>query len=104
MINGRTETLWRPPSTGVANPSFGFINGLSASVELPLGFSVSSSYFLFNIMPFPLGDCAVQGVPQATCAEQPKFGGSQWRNDHWFLASVDWTKGPAELRIVRPWI
>ncbi len=99
VINGRTETLWRPPSTGVANPSFGFINGLSASVELPLGFSISSSYFLFNIMPFPLGECAVQGVPQATCAEQPAFGGSQWRNDHWFLASVDWTKGPVSLSL-----
>lgn len=99
VINGRTETLWRPPSTGVANPSFGFINGLSASVELPQGFSISSSYFLFNIMPFPLGDCAVQGVPQANCSEQPKFGGSQWRNDHWFLASVDWTKGPVSLSL-----
>ncbi len=97
--NGRTEETWRPPSTGVANPSFGLINGLSASVELPLGFSVSSSYFLFNILPYALGECSVSGVPQANCAEQPKFGGSQWRNDHWFLASVDWSKGPVSLSL-----
>jgi hypothetical protein len=99
VINGRTEELWRPPSTGISNPNFGLINGLSASVELPLGFSTSASYFLFNIMPFPLGECSVAGVPQATCSEQPKFGGSQWRNDHWFLASVDWAKGPVSLSL-----
>lgn len=99
ILNGRTETTAPPMTTGVANPNFGLINGLSASVELPLGFSISSSYFLFNIMPFPLAPCAVAGVPQANCSEQPKFGGSQWRNDHWFLASVDWTKGPISLSL-----
>jgi len=98
-VNGREEPTWRPPSTGVANPNFGFINGVSAAVELPKGFSVSSSYFLFNIMPFAVGGCTVEGVPQATCAEQPKFGGTQWRNDHWFLASVDWSKGPVGLSL-----
>jgi hypothetical protein len=99
VLNGKTESTAPPMSTGVANPNFGFINGLSASVDLPLGFSVSSSYFLFNIMPFENGACSVAGVPQVTCAEQPKFGGSQWRNDHWFLASVDWSKGPVSLSL-----
>ncbi|MBM4784123.1 MAG: hypothetical protein GQE15_41165 [Archangiaceae bacterium] len=98
-LNGKTEETWAPQSTGTANPNYGFINGLSASVELPAGFSASASYFLFNIMPFPNGGCSVAGVPQATCAEQPKFGGSQWRNDHWFLASVDWSKGPVSLSL-----
>ncbi|MBL8919996.1 MAG: hypothetical protein JNJ54_14115 [Myxococcaceae bacterium] len=99
MLNGRTETTAPPMTTGVANPDFGFINGLSTSVELPLGFSVSASYFLFNIMPYPLAPCVVAGVPQADCSEQPKFGGSQWRNDHWFLFSVDWAKGPVSLSL-----
>lgn len=99
VVNGRTEQTWVPPSTGVANPNFGFINGLSSSVELPLGFSVSAMYFVFNIMPFELGPCAVPGVPAADCSDQPKFGGSQWRNDHWFLASVDWAKGPVSLSL-----
>jgi hypothetical protein len=99
VVNGRTEETWRPPSTGVANPNFGFINGLSASVELPKGFSLSASYFLFNIMPFANGPCVVPGVPQAMCAEQPRFGGSNWRNDHWFLASVDWSRGPVSLSL-----
>ncbi|MDP1919137.1 MAG: hypothetical protein Q8L14_23005 [Myxococcales bacterium] len=99
IVNGRTEETWRPPSTGVANPSVGLINGLSASVELPLGFSVSSSYFLFNLLPYALAECSVAGVPQANCSDQPKFGGSQWRNDHWFLASVDWSKGPVSLSL-----
>jgi len=99
IVNGRTEETWRPSSTGMANPSFGLINGLSASVELPFGFSVSSSYFLFNILPYALGECSVSGVPQANCSDQPTFGGSQWRNDHWFLASVDWAKGPVSLSL-----
>ncbi len=99
VVNGRTESTWRPSSTGVANPNFGFINGLSASVELPKGFSLSASYFLFNIMPFANGPCVVPGVPQAMCAEQPRFGGSNWRNDHWFLASVDWSRGPVSLSL-----
>jgi hypothetical protein len=99
VVNGRAESTWRPPSTGVANPDFGFINGLSASVELPKGFSVSASYFLFNVRPFANGPCVVPGVPQATCAEQPRFGGSNWRNDHWFLASLDWARGPVSLSL-----
>jgi hypothetical protein len=33
------------------------------------------------------------------CAEQPRFGGSNWRNDHWFLASVDWSRGPVSLSL-----
>ena len=68
-------------------------------MELPLGFSVSSSYFLFNLLPYALAECSVAGVPQANCSDQPKFGGSQWRNDHWFLASVDWSKGPVSLSL-----
>lgn len=100
VVNGRAEPTWRPESTGVPNSNFGFINGLSASVELPLGFSASASYFLFNIMPFALNGCSVAGVPAAnTCATAGMFGGSQWRNDHWFLASVDWSRGPVNLSL-----
>lgn len=100
LVNGRAEPTWRPTSTGVPNPNFGFINGLSSSVELPLGFSVSASYFLFNIMPFALNGCSVPGVPDAnTCTTAGAFGGSQWRNDHWFLASVDWSRGPVNLSL-----
>lgn len=98
-VNGRTEETWRPPSTGIANPSFGLINGLSGSLELPRGFSLSASYFLFNTLPYPLAPCVVPGVAAADCSEQPRIGGSQWRNDHWFLASVDWTKGPVSLSL-----
>ncbi len=100
VLNGQTQQTAPPVSTGIPNPNFGFINGLAASVELPKGFSVSAAYYLFNIMPYPLNGCSVEGVPQADlCANPNAFGGSQWRNDHWFLASVDWSKGPVALSL-----
>ncbi|MBK7858090.1 MAG: hypothetical protein IPJ65_05600 [Archangiaceae bacterium] len=95
-INGRTEQTWTPSSTGIPNPDFGFINGFWASLDLPKGFGVSVNYFLFNTRPYDVSaNCnpiGMQGVDVCRDGQavNPNIEHAVWRNEHWFLASVDY--------------
>ena len=93
-VNGNPEPTLEQNSTTVANADFMILNGVWAALELPKGFGVSLNYFTFNTKPFDNnGGCnpvAVAGVD--TCADGAALGNiqGQWRNEHWFLASVDY--------------
>jgi hypothetical protein len=103
-INGRAESTWTPQSTGVANPSFGLINGFWAQLELPRGFALSLNYFLFNTRPYEVaGGCGAAGVPLSNlCTDGAQVGDARagvWRNEHWFLGSVDYSHSFWELSL-----
>ena len=110
MVNGKEEQLWRPESTGIPNPNWGVFGGLSVSLELPKGFSLSASYFLFTTKPFDTSGCAVPGISAANpCADGALVGPSNptaTRDDQWFLASVgysmDWLTLSLGLGTYRP--
>lgn len=93
-VNGNPEPTYKPASTGVANADFMILNGVWAALELPKGFGVSVNYFTFNTKPFENnGGCNPIGVAGVdTCAAGAALGSiqNQWRNEHWFLASVDY--------------
>ena len=94
LVNGKQETLWRPPSTGVPNPSWGVVHGASVEVELPRHFALSLNYYLLHTAPYRPSQCLVDGTPGAdVCRDGPLVGdvrGDAMRVDQWFLASADW--------------
>ena len=73
-------------------------------IDLPKGFAISLNYFLFNTKPYDLvGGCQVPGVALSdVCADGAKVGDTRpnsWRNEHWFLGSVDYTHSFWELSL-----
>lgn len=89
-----TSTDWRPTSTGVANADFMILNGVWAALDIAGGFGVSANYFTFNTKPFANnGGCNPTDIYAVDlCADGAALGNiqGQWRNDHWFLASLDY--------------
>lgn len=110
-LNGKQETTWRPDSTGVPNPDYGFIHGVSLALHLPKGFGLSASYLLFLTRPHPTQGCGVPGVPTANlCLDGVEVGAvdkAPWRMEQAFSASVDYDPGPVALSLglatMRPW-
>jgi hypothetical protein len=95
IINGNPEPTWTPPGTGIANPSWGVIQGLWAELTLPKGFGASVNYFLFHTKPYDLaGGCGAAGVALSNvCTDGALVGDVRpgaWRNEQWFLASIDY--------------
>ena len=103
VINGQTTELWRPSSTGIPNPDYGYIHALGAAVQLPWGLSLGASYTLFHVKPLPLSGCGVPDVPTAdVCTDGPAVGPvaqGTWRHDQAFQANLDWTGGPVTLSL-----
>jgi hypothetical protein len=93
-LNGKQEPTWQPGSTGVPNPDWAIVHGLSVDVKLPKGLSVSATYYLFHVSPNHPSTCTVEGVPTANvCLDGPLVGDVRhdaMRTDQWFLASIDW--------------
>jgi hypothetical protein len=102
-LNGKQETTWRPESTGVTNPDYGFVHGLSLALHLPKGFGLSASYFLFLTRPHPNQGCAVPGVALANvCLDGIEVGAvdlAPWRAEQAFAAGLDWDAGPFALSL-----
>jgi hypothetical protein len=102
-LNGKQETTWRPGSTGVTNPDYGFIQGLNLALHLPKGFGLSASYFLFLTRPHPNSGCEVPGVPGANVcldgAEVGRVDPNPWRAEQAFAASVDYDPGPVAISL-----
>ena len=100
LVNGQEVTPYRPATTGVATPNWGLVNGLSLSLELPRGVTVSAYYFVFNVFAHALETCAVPDVPTANvCTDGALVGDARsraQRDSQWFLLDVEWQ--------VRPWI
>ena len=93
-LNGQQQQTYEPGSTGVGNPNWGVIHGLSVGVKLPKGFALSAMYYLFHISPFHPSVCTVDGVPTADVCTDGKLVGDvrqgAMRTDQWFLAEVEW--------------
>jgi hypothetical protein len=102
-LNGKQETVWRPDSTGVTNPDYGFIQGLNLTLSLPKGFGLTASYFLFLTKPHPNSGCSVPGVPTANvCLDGALVGTvdhAPLRAEQAFSASIDFDSGPVALSL-----
>ncbi len=94
IVNGREEPVWRPDSTGVANPDWAVVHGLGVGVDLPAKLGVSASYLLYHVAPLRSPSCEVEGVWGAdTCRDGPLVGPvnrTAMRDDQWFTLEVDW--------------
>ena len=91
---GQLVEPWRPPTTGRANPNYGFVHFLSLGIDLPRGFSIEADWFLFNVFAHALPGCSVDGVPAADlCADGAALGDARnpaQRDSEWFLLEADW--------------
>jgi hypothetical protein len=102
-VNGKLEETWRPASTGVTNPDYGFVQGLELALHLPKGFGLSASYFLFHTKPLPLSGCDAAGVAGSNvCTDGALVGPvvpNQWRHEQAFAASIDYDPGPLTVSL-----
>lgn len=94
FVNGQPVEPYRPASSGVLNPDWGFVNFISLGIDLPKGFSMEAAYFLFNVLAHSPGACAVDGLPGAdVCRDGAALGDLRrpaWRDSQWFLLEVDY--------------